>query len=234
MKVYFDAGHGGSDPGAVKYVKESEVAIKVVKSACNYLKSNYNCKVYQDITDDSTYDISARANKWNADLFVSVHFNAGGGDGYEAWLYSSSNKKLGQTFEKRVKAIGQNSRGIKYDKTLNVLRLTDMPAILNEIAFVDNKKDIQDWDSDAELKKMGEALAKASADYLGLKKKNTTFQIKPKMNLKVREKASLTSKELDKIAKKGEVYTIVKTDGDRGELKSGGWVTITDKYVERI
>ena len=79
---------------------------------------------------------------------------------------------------------------------------------------------------------MGEALADAAADYLNLKKK--TFKIKPKWILKVREKASVTSKTIDKIAKKGEVYTIVKTDGSRGKLKSGGWVTITDKYVERI
>ena len=41
----------------------------------------------------------------------------------------------------------------------------------NEGAFVDNKKDIQDWDEDHELKKLGEAYAKAAAEFLGLEKK---------------------------------------------------------------
>ena len=63
-----------------------------------------------------------------------------GGDGYEALVYSSANKDLGQTFEKYVKAVGQNSRGVKYRPELNVLRLTNCPAILNEVAFIDTKK----------------------------------------------------------------------------------------------
>lgn len=239
-KIYWDAGHGGSDPGAcANGLKEKDLAIKVVKAAVSYMKANYKCEVYQDITADSLNIICARSNRWGSDLFVSVHFNAGGGDGYEALVYSSANKKLGQTFEKRVKAIGQNSRGVKYRPDLAVLRLTNCKSILNECAFIDNKKDIKDWDSDAELKKMGEALAKAAADYLKLKtkKSNTTkvpFQVKPKMNLKIREKASLLSKVMDKKAKKGEVYTIVDVSGNRGKLKAGGWITITSKYVERV
>lgn len=170
-KIYFDAGHGGSDPGAVKYVKEADVAMKVVEYAVAYMKEHYICEVYQDVSSDSLNTIVSRANKWKADLFVSIHFNAGGGDGYEALVYSSANKKLGQHFEKYVKAAGQNSRGVKYRPDLAVLRDTNMKAILNEIAFVDNKTDISDWDEDAELKKMGEALAEAAASWVGAKKK---------------------------------------------------------------
>lgn len=175
-KVFWDAGHGGSDPGAVKYVKEADVNIKVVNYAHEYLKDNYECESKKDTTADSIRTVVGRANSWDADLFVSVHFNAGGGDGYEALVYSSKSKALGQCFEKHVKAVGQNSRGVKYRPDLGVLRLTDMKAILNEIAFVDNKKDIRDWDENSELKVMGIALAKAAADYLNIpkKKKATT------------------------------------------------------------
>ena len=86
-------------------------------------------------------------------------------------VYSEKNKALGQIFEKHVKAAGQNSRGVKYRPDLGVLRRTNMPAILNEGAFVDNKKDIQDWNEDAELKKLGIAYAEAAAEYLKLEKK---------------------------------------------------------------
>ena len=238
-KIFLDAGHGGSDPGAVKYVTEAKVAISVVKAAASYLKNNYICEVKADTTADSTTTISNRANKWGADLFISVHFNAGGGDGWEGLVYSSANNKLGKTFEKQILAIGQNSRGVKYRPDLNVLRSTNMPAILNEMAFVDNKKDIKDWDEPAELKDMGIALAKAAAAYLKLKKKKakeaqTPFRVKAKKNLIVRSTAALTSKKLQKTVKKGEIHTIIAVKGNRGALKSGGWITITDKYVDRL
>ena len=60
---------------------------------------------------------------------------------------------------------------MKLRPDLAVLRLTNMPAVLNEGAFVDNKKDIQDWDEDAELKKLGMAYAEAAAEWLKLEKK---------------------------------------------------------------
>lgn len=179
-KIYIDPGHSNIDPGAVGYVVERDLNEKVSKHMAEYLVKNYDCEVKVDpVTNDSLSVIANTANKWGADLFVSNHFNAGGGNGYEALVYSSSRKMLGSIFEKHVKAIGQNSRGVKYRSDLGILRLTNMPAILNEGAFVDNKKDIQDWDEDHELKKLGEAYAKAAAEYLGIKRKVVEIVKKP-------------------------------------------------------
>jgi N-acetylmuramoyl-L-alanine amidase len=140
-----------------------------------YQLANYDCETKMNPgTINSTLAVSADANAWGADLFVSNHFNAGGGDGYEALVFSDKSKSLGQIFEKHVKAVGQNSRGVKYRPDLNVLKLTNMKAVLNEGAFVDNKKDIQDWNDDAELKQLGIAYAKAAAEYLDLEKKKAT------------------------------------------------------------
>lgn len=137
-----------------------------------YLLDHYDCETRMNPgTMGGLYDICADANKWGADLFVSNHFNAGGGDGYEALVYSEKNIPVGKIFEKYVKAIGQNSRGVKVRPGLVVLRDTKMIAVLNEGAFVDTKKDIEDWNDDAELKKLGEAYAKAAAEYLGLAEK---------------------------------------------------------------
>lgn len=171
-KIYIDPGHSNIDPGAVGYATERDLNEKASKYMAEYLVKNYECEVKVDpITNDSLTVIANAANAWGADLFVSNHFNAGGGDGYEALVYSSGRKMLGSIFEKHVKAIGQNSRGVKIRTDLGVLRMTNMPAVLNEGAFVDNKKDIQDWDEDKELKKLGEAYAKAAAEYLSLKQK---------------------------------------------------------------
>lgn len=178
-KIYINPGHSNTDPGAVKYATERDLNVKVGKYMNEYLLANYEdvqTKVSSG-TINSLSKISKQANQWKADLFVSIHFNAGGGDGFECYVYSSKRKDLGQLFAKHVKAIGQNLRsgnlaaGVKTRPTLAVLRLTDMPAILCEGAFVDNKKDIQEWNEDHELKKLGEAYAKAAAEYLKLTKK---------------------------------------------------------------
>lgn len=178
-KIYINRGHSNTDPGAVGYVTERKVAVKVGDYMEAYLKENYKCSIRGNAgTVGSLTAISNDANSWGADLMVSIHFNAGGGDGFEALVYDSSRKALGQMFEKYVKTIGQNSRGVKYREDLGILRLTNMPAVLVECAFVDNKQDIKDWDENSELKKMGEALAKAAADYLNLPKKTKTTTTK--------------------------------------------------------
>lgn len=171
-RIYIDPGHSKVDPGAVGYEVERDLNEKVSKFMNEHLLANYECETkVGDISINSTVKVAEEANAWNAKLLVSNHFNAGKGDGYEALVHSEKRKKLGQIFEKHVKAIGQNSRGVKYRPNLAVLRLTNMPAILNEGAFVDNLKDIQDWNEDHELKKLGIAYAEATAEYLKLEKK---------------------------------------------------------------
>lgn len=223
-RLYWDAGHGGSDSGAVANgLKEKDLNIKVVKYAYEYIEDNYVCDQYKDISDDSLNTITARANKWDADLFVSVHFNAGGGDGYEALVYDSKNKALGQMFEKYVKAIGQNSRGVKYRPDLAVLRLTNMKSILNEIAFIDKKKDIKDWDENAELKKMGQALAKAAADWLNLPKKKT-LKKGAKVKIKTGAKDLNTGKKYSAFVYL-KTYTVISIDGNRVVFGQNGAAT---------
>ena len=173
--LFWDAGHGGNDPGAVgNGLKEADLAIEIVNYAYAHIDKNYVCKQYKDISADSLNVIISRANNMGADLVVSNHLNAfrpNVGNGYEALVYSEANDDLAEVFEKHIKAVGQNSRGIKYRPDLAILRDTKMKAILNEIAFIDTWNDIKDWDEDHELKKMGEALAEAAAEYLKLPKK---------------------------------------------------------------
>lgn len=208
-RVYWDAGHDKSSVGAVGYVTEYNVNIKVVNYGCAYLESNYEVEVYKDISSDSITTICNRANNWGADLFISNHFNAFKpevGDGFEALVYNSNSKELGKIFAKHAKAVGQNLRsssvadGVKYRPDLGVLRLTTMPAVLNEVAFVDTWNDIKDWDEDHELKKMAEALAEAAAEYLNLPAKKKPATTSGKL-YKVQVGAFANKKNADKLAK---------------------------------
>ena len=176
-KIYINAGHTDDDPGAVGYEVERELNVIVSKHQNDYLLDNYECETRMSTGDMGISAVCRDANAWGADLVVSNHFNAGKGDGYEALVYSQKRVELGKIFAKYVKEAGQNLRssnvadGVKIRSDLGVLKNTNMPAVLNEGAYVDNLNDIQDWNDDAELKKLGEAYAKASAEFLGLPKK---------------------------------------------------------------
>ena len=173
-KIYINPGHSDKDPGAVGYERERDLNVKTAKFMNEYLLANYVCETkVTPGSNNSPSAVAAEANNWGADLLVSIHNNAGGGDGYEALVYGENRFALGKIFEKYVKETGQNSRGVKLRPGLAVLKYSNMPAVLNEGAFVDNKKDIEDWNDDAELKKLGIAYAKAAAEYLNLPKKAT-------------------------------------------------------------
>lgn len=218
-KIYINPGHSDKDPGAVSYETERKLNVKVSNYMSEYLLANYECET--KITPSSMERLSAvckDANDWGADLFVSNHFNAGGGDGYEALVYNQKRVALGKLFEKYVLAIGQNSRGVKLRPGLVVLANTNMPAVLNEGAFVDNKKDIQDWNDDAELKKLGIAYAKAAAEFLGLTKK---IVMSPKV-----EKDEYTLKQFVKDVQKACGASV---DGIAGQETLSKTVTLSSK-----
>lgn len=180
-KIYINPGHSDIDPGAVGYETERRLNVAVSRYMNEYLLANYECET--KVTPGSMDSLNAvceEANTWGADLFVSNHFNAAGGDGFECYIHNWNRKDLGTIFAKQVEAIGQNLRmpdnagepmGVKVRPNLIVLKNTNMPAILTEGAFVDNHKDIQDWNDNFELQKLGEAYAKAAAEYLDLPKK---------------------------------------------------------------
>lgn len=171
-RIYINPGHSNKDPGAVGYETERKLNVKVSEYQKEHLLKNYVCEVRMNPgTMNSTREVAEDANKWKATFLCSNHFNAGKGDGWEGLVHNENRVDIGKVFEKHVKAAGQNSRGVKLRPELNVLRLTNMPAILNEGAFVDNKKDIQDWNDDAELKKLGIAYAEATAEVRNLPKK---------------------------------------------------------------
>ncbi|WP_052807363.1 N-acetylmuramoyl-L-alanine amidase [Risungbinella massiliensis] len=80
------------------------------------------------------------ANSRKANIYVSIHYNAGGGRGIETYYYpgSSSGKKLAETVHRHItKGTSQVNRGIK-TADFYVLRETSMPAILIEFGFMDD------------------------------------------------------------------------------------------------
>ena len=78
--IVIDPGHGGKDSGASgAFSKEKNINLAIALKTGNYLKQNLtNVTVIYTRNDDSTVDLIERpriANKYNADLFISIHSN---------------------------------------------------------------------------------------------------------------------------------------------------------------
>ena len=188
-KVFLGVGHGGSDPGAVKYIKEADVNLNMALACRDYLQANgVTVKMSRtvDENDPLTEEIS-ECNAFNPDLAVDIHNNAGGGDGFEVYHYhkGGTSKTLAQNIEAEVKAIGQNSRGLKTrlnssgSDYYGFIRCIKAPSIICEGVFVDNAADAAQADTLEEQRAFGIAYAKGILKTLGIADKGGNKQDKP-------------------------------------------------------
>lgn len=177
-KVYIGVGHGGSDPGAVKYLVEKDIDLQMAKGCRDYLKE-HGVDVLISRTGDIDSSINEKTtmcNHWGADLALDIHNNAGGGEGFEVWhsVNGGKGKVVAQNIEKEVVKIGQKSRGLKTKKNaygsdyFGFIRQTKCPAIICEGVFVDNKADAAKADTEEKCRAFGVAYAKGILATLGM------------------------------------------------------------------
>lgn len=147
MKVCLDPGHGGHDSGGVgNGMKEKDLVLSFgLQLACELRANNIAVKLTR--TDDTFISIGDRyrmANQWKADVFVSLHTNAAGGQGFETWWYKEKDgsKNLSHEIQKRVVSLTRlKDRGIKWGSYIGVIKNTKMPSCLTESGFIDNTHD---------------------------------------------------------------------------------------------
>lgn len=173
MKVFLSAGHGGSNPGAcANGLVEKTVNLNTLLACKSELERHGVTVVCSRVKDeeDPVEDEVREANACGADIAVSFHANAGGGDGFEAFYYTSDSdgKRLAALGEKYVKQLGQNSRGLKDGDWLYFIANTNMTAVLFESFFLDNSNDKQIGDTLEEQQAFGVAYAKAILEYSGI------------------------------------------------------------------
>lgn len=151
--VVIDAGHGGTATGAY-YGKlyEKDLNLDIVKRL-NTLLKNGGIDTYLIRSDDSNVDNYERAyiaNMLDAELYLSVHNNAAPSKSVKGimTLYCPSSQSgfTGKDFaeiiqSKLLKALNNKDLNIRSRSDLIVLRETDMPAALAEVAFLSNSAD---------------------------------------------------------------------------------------------
>ncbi len=151
-KIVIDAGHGGNDPGAVNKaigVQEKTLNLKMANLLKDKLTS-YGYEVTMNRSEDNYVPLKDRytnANELDADLFVSIHHNSTGNaitSGIETLHYNSKDNKEVATYihEELIKSSGAVNRGTKVRTDLAVLNGTKMPAVLLELGFITNSKEV--------------------------------------------------------------------------------------------
>lgn len=148
-RVFIDPGHGGSDSGAVgNGLYESNITLSIAQKVGNILNSK-GIQVNYSRTTNNFVSLDGRAqqaNNWGADLFVSIHCNShtSSASGTECFTYpntTSSTKTLSINMANAISSqLGIPNRGHK-EADFAVLRLSSMPAILIETAFISNSTD---------------------------------------------------------------------------------------------
>lgn len=178
-KVFIGVGHGGSDPGAVANgTKEKDLNLSIAL-ACRDELVRHGVEVRMSRSkdeDDPVSDEVKECNSYGPTFAVSIHCNAGGGDGGEVFYHHGGGK--GKTLAENILAemvkAGQNSRGIKTRVNSQgkdyyaFIRNTSCPSVIVECAFVDNATDRQIVATEDKRKAMGVAIAKGILKSVGV------------------------------------------------------------------
>ncbi len=171
MKVFLNPGHapnGNPDPGACGCgLRECDVAKSVADLVAHYLTAA-GVTVVGNMQSDDLLDITETANASGADIFVSIHCNAfnGSAQGTEVEVHpgSRAGRALGGCIQRQiVDSLGTADRGLKDRPDLWVIKRTDMPAVLVELAFIDHAGDaglLRDRQDD-----FARAIARGVTDY---------------------------------------------------------------------
>lgn len=158
--ITLDAGHGGSDPGAIGSdgTKEKNITLAITKAVKELLEKK-GAKVYMTRTTDvdvygpnasDADELQARVNvgeKYNSDLFVSLHINSSVNKnvgGFSTYYYpkTSNDLRIAKAIQDQLTAnFGVDDLGVR-QANFYVIKRISMPATLVEMCFISNEKEL--------------------------------------------------------------------------------------------
>jgi N-acetylmuramoyl-L-alanine amidase len=220
LSIGVNDGHTirGFGTGAVGKIKEGEHTRLVgaeVRRLINEVGHNaINCTIDSATSvNDSLAKILEQANRQDLDWVILIHFNAGGGEGVEAYTFAGRQYKDAIDVCANIAKLGFKNRGVKDGKGLYVIRRTVAKSMLIEVCFVDTA------DADHYLKVGYKAIAKAIVEgIIG------PLPVKPVVApIKVPTSGVVTASTLNVRDGAGANYKVI------GKLKKGDKVKISKK-----
>jgi N-acetylmuramoyl-L-alanine amidase len=176
MRIAVYAGHGGSDYGAVSgNLREKDFNLEISNAVSNLLRrmgyeviNNRTADVDRNINQDA-----ALANSRRADALVEIHMNSNPGTpgtGSEAFYSirdTGKARSLAESILSGLERLGFRNRGARVhlnaagQDTFGILRLTNMPAVLLETAFINNPQDMAKLNVQTAAEVIASAIARA-------------------------------------------------------------------------
>ena len=172
-KIFIDAGHGGTDPGALgNGVVEQAVNLNVARELARLLRQGgyevmeYRTTRVENVLPNKNADLrnrAAMANQWGADYFISIHTNSSlnpAANGFEAYVYrlNSRSEELAQSIvDSVVSRLGSKDNGVR-QANFAVLRRTRMPATLLELGYLSNPTEALNLNSPAWQRAVAQAI----------------------------------------------------------------------------
>lgn len=173
-KVFIDAGHGGSDPGALGFgYRESDLNLQIAKKIESKLKSR-GIDVKMSRSSDIYYSLSERAemaNDYGADAFVSIHQNSAesaSANGIETYYNRNKEEEKPLSNDVQTQVInktGATNRGVK-NAEFTVLVKSNMISALVECGFISNESEVKNLSDSDYQDKLATGIADGIENYL--------------------------------------------------------------------
>ncbi len=185
--VVIDPGHGGKDPGARSYgLQEKNLALQISLRLRNLIRTNApHVRVVMTREDDRYISLEQRARlaqRYGANLFLSIHLNAHHARRLNGVETYTSSRKMSSGEQTKFKALavrihqgllGVLNRGGRKVRDLGVKRAAfrvlaagGVPAVLVEAGFLTNQREALRLSSPAHLQHIATGLYTGLKDYL--------------------------------------------------------------------
>jgi N-acetylmuramoyl-L-alanine amidase len=167
-RIVVDPGHGGKDPGAISRggLMEKNVNLPVAKELARLLKQDGFDVVMTRQTDVfvELNERAAIANRFAADLFVSIHADScpdpevRGFTIYTCQGASTASRAIAKAVADTLHETSGESQGLR-EANYRVLVRTECPAILVELGYLSNGLDAAMLARDADRMRLARAIA---------------------------------------------------------------------------
>lgn len=174
--VVIDAGHGGSDYGAIRAgINEKDINLDVARRVQSILLNKGINVAMTRSTDDfvSLQDRTTFTTSASPDIFVSIHVNSSSKQeiaGIETHYYHPESLDLAQTVHASlISFIKTCDRGL-FKSKFYVINHTCVPAILVEIGFISNDSERVELVTEQRKQQTAKAIADGIIKYLNKSK----------------------------------------------------------------
>ena len=175
IKIYIAPSNQDANTYAFGNTNEC-VQCNAIADRVKELLKNYECECIVGKTTQTIQAKAAEANAWGANVYLSIHSNAGGGRGTEVWYNPNRNgsKNFADVVYKHISAISPGSdRGLKPSTAFLDVNQPKIPCCLCEMEF-------HDWTDGAKWiannhEQIAQAFVEALVEYLGINRKTESY-----------------------------------------------------------